>query len=130
MGEFGRTVGNPNGNAGRDHFFQQFAGFAGGGIVGGRTIGVTDSIGSGVVDPEWSQYRPSAAEDIGATIYSALGIDYTTKRFDDPFQRGFEYIPFASEGAWYPMLELFTRSVSGGSREPEGGRTGKRPITP
>jgi hypothetical protein len=36
-----------------------------------------------------------------------MGIDYTKKRYDDPFGRGFEYVPFAAEGAWYPVLELF-----------------------
>lgn len=122
MGEFGRTVGALNGNAGRDHFFQQFAGFAGGGVIGGRTIGITDSIARGVVEPEWSQNRASANEDIAATIYSALGIDYTTKRYDDPFQRGFEYVPFASEGAWYPILEMFTRELNNDKRDPETGR--------
>jgi hypothetical protein len=129
MGEFGRTVGNLNGNAGRDHFFQQFCGFAGGGVAGGRVIGVTDSIARGVIEPQWSQNRQSAAEDIGATIYSALGIDYTTKRYDDPFQRGFEYIPFASEGAWYPILELFGRSIeSNKPRQPETGRGSGRTL--
>ena len=28
-----------------------------------------------------------------------------------PFGRGFEYVPFANEGAWYPILELFSRSI-------------------
>lgn len=130
MGEFGRTVGAPNGNGGRDHFFQQFCGFAGGGISGGRTIGITDSIARNVVEPEWSQGRPSAAEDIAATIYSALGIDYTIKRYDDPFGRGFEYVPFASEGAWYPILEMFSRDIDNSKRIPETGRgTGGRPIS-
>jgi hypothetical protein len=118
MGEFGRTVRSRNGQPGlndqmgRDHFFQHFCMFAGGGTVGGRTIGVTSADGFSTLDPGWSQNRPIANEDIAATIYSALGIDYTTTRRDDPFQRGFEYVPFASQGAWYPVLELFTRSIS------------------
>ncbi|MGH9841432.1 MAG: DUF1501 domain-containing protein [Blastocatellia bacterium] len=118
MGEFGRTVrartGQPglNDNMGRDHFFQHFTMFAGGGIVGGRIVGATSADGFSILDPGWSQNRPIANEDIAATIYSALGIDYTTTRRDDPFQRGFEYVPFASQGAWYPVTELFTRSVN------------------
>ena len=32
-------------------------------------------------------------EDIEATIYSAVGIDWTTVRHDDPLGRGFEYVP-------------------------------------
>ena len=125
MGEFGRTVGALNASSGRDHFFQQFCTFAGGGIVGGRVVGTTDKEARNTVEPGWSQKRNVAAEDIAATIYSALGIDYTTTRYDDPFRRGFEYVPFASEGAWYPVLELFDRRQNerkGGGRS-TGGRT-------
>jgi len=107
MGEFGRTVGPLTNGQGRDHYFQHFAAFAGGGIKGGRVIGSTNSTGASVQEPGWSQNRPAANEDIAATVYSALGIDYTTTLHDDPFGRGFEYVPFASEGAWYPVLELF-----------------------
>ncbi len=43
-----------------------------------------------------------------ATIYSALGIDWTTVRRDDPFNRGFEYIPFAaSQDLYGPINELW-----------------------
>jgi len=106
-GEFGRTVGPLTNGQGRDHFFQHFAVFAGGGIRGGRAIGTTTDDGASVREPGWSQNRPVANEDLAATIYSALGIDYTTTRHDDPFGRGFDYVPFASQGAWYPVLELF-----------------------
>ncbi len=126
MGEFGRTVGPLTSGGGRDHFFQQFCLFAGGGIMGGRTVGITDSQARNVVEPEWSQGRASAAEDIAATIYSAAGIDYTTTRRDDPFQRGFDYVPFASEGAWYPILEVFGRELK--TREPLDRGPLNRPI--
>lgn len=116
MGEFGRTVrtgtGQPglNASAGRDHFFQQFVGFAGGGVSGGRAIGETTSDGFAVADPGWKYGRAVASEDVAATIYSALGIDYTKTYWDDPYQRGFELVPFASQGAWYPVMEVFQRS--------------------
>ena len=100
--------------------------FAGGGIMGGRTVGITDSQARNVVEPEWSQGRASAAEDIAATIYSAAGIDYTTTRRDDPFQRGFDYVPFASEGAWYPILEVFGRELK--TRDPLDRGPLNRPI--
>jgi uncharacterized protein (DUF1501 family) len=45
QGEFGRTVGNLNGNLGRDHFQQQAILVAGARIIGGRAIGVTDPLG-------------------------------------------------------------------------------------
>jgi len=111
MGEFGRTVGPLTNQDGRDHYFQHFAVFAGGGVTGGRIIGKTTADGGGVQEAQWSQNRPTQYEDVAATIYSALGINYLTIRRDDPFGRGFEYVPFANEGAWYPILELFSRSI-------------------
>jgi uncharacterized protein (DUF1501 family) len=109
MGEFGRTVGPLTNGQGRDHYFQHFALFAGGGVQGGRVVGSTTDTGGAVKEPGWSQNRTIANEDLAATVYSALGIDYTTTRHDDPLGRGFDYVPFASEGYWYPVLELFTR---------------------
>lgn len=114
MGEFGRTVTGPNGGGlnaqnGRDHYFQHFVVFAGGGVSGGAVLGKTTDDGGGVLDPGWSQHRAVVNEDIAATIYSALGIDYTKKLRDDPLQRGFEYVPFAAQGAWGPVLEVFGR---------------------
>ena len=115
MGEFGRTVGPVNNQDGRDHYFQHSAIFAGGGVTGGRIIGETTADGGAVKEPGWSQNRAASYEDVAATIYSALGIDYTTVRRDDPFGRGFEYVPFASEGYWAPINELFGRSIPGRS---------------
>ncbi|MDX2042822.1 MAG: DUF1501 domain-containing protein [Acidobacteriota bacterium] len=120
MGEFGRTVRTANnsstpglnGGAGRDHFFQHFVCFAGGGVSGGRAIGETTSDGFATVNPGWSEGRPIVNEDIAATIYSGLGIDYTKTLHDDPYQRGFEYVPFASQGAWKPVKEIFQRSAA------------------
>jgi hypothetical protein len=47
------------------------------------------------------------AEDVAATIYSALGIDYTTVRHDDPLGRGFEYVPSTNAWSAYPIRDLF-----------------------
>ena len=46
-------------------------------------------------------------EDIEATIYSALGINWTTVRNDDPLGRGFEYVPFAEDDIYGPVNELW-----------------------
>src|SRR5882724_1346335 len=108
QGEFGRTVGPLNSNGGRDHLQQQSALFAGAGIKGGRAVGATDSRGADTVDPGWYRNRYVRPEDIEATIYSALGIDWTTVRHDDPLKRGFEYVPFASDQDLYgPVNELW-----------------------
>jgi hypothetical protein len=106
-GEFGRTVGNITGGGGRDHYFVHSTLIGGGGVQGGRTLGVTSPDAAFVDDPGWSQERPVYAEDIAATIYSALGIDYTTVRHDDPLGRGFEYIPQNEGYLGTPIAELF-----------------------
>ncbi|MBK5260565.1 MAG: DUF1501 domain-containing protein [Thermoanaerobaculia bacterium] len=107
LGEFGRTVGPLSGNGGRDHFLRMSVAMAGGGVKGGRIIGTTDALGDRAVDYGWSAKRDIRPEDITATIYSALGIDYTIIRPDDPLGRGFEYVPFAKEGTYKPVSELF-----------------------
>ena len=69
LGEFGRTP-KINGNAGRDHWGPCFfALFAGAGVQGGQVIGRSDDTGA---YPVTAAYSP---EDIGATVYTALGID-------------------------------------------------------
>ncbi len=106
-GEFGRTVGPLTNQQGRDHYFVHSALFAGGGVRGGRVIGSTTADGRFVENPGWSEDRSVAAEDIAATIYSALGINYTTVRHDDPLGRGFEYVPSTMEWRAAPIRELF-----------------------
>lgn len=77
MGEFGRTpklggnLGTPTYSpAGRDHWTDCFFSlFAGAGVRGGQIIGASDRIGA---YPVTTPYHPA---DIGATIYSALGVD-------------------------------------------------------
>jgi uncharacterized protein (DUF1501 family) len=106
-GEFGRTVGNITSQNGRDHYFVHSALLAGGGVRGGRVIGSTTALGEAVENPGWSAERPVYAEDIAASIYSALGINYLTTRHDDPLGRGFEYIPTTGSYIGQPILELF-----------------------
>ncbi len=71
MGEFGRTpIINKDG--GRDHHPRVFSMvLAGGGIRGGTVVGESDSRG---MEPASDPVKP---EDIAATIYHCLGIDYT-----------------------------------------------------
>jgi hypothetical protein len=72
VGEFGRTpkiVGN-----GRDHWAPCFTGlFAGGGVLGGQVIGKSDKVGG---YPVTTPYSP---DDLGATVYSVLGVDPATE---------------------------------------------------
>lgn len=107
-GEFGRTVGKLTGAAGRDHLPQQFAFFAGAGVTGGKVIGATDPTGANTVDYGWSRQRIIKPEDIEATIYSAMGINWTTVRYDDPLGRGFYYVPNSDQDIYGPINELWT----------------------
>ncbi len=77
------------------------------GIKGGVALGSTDGQGSDTVDFGWSQQRYVYPEDIEATIYSALGINWTTTRYDDPFGRGFEYVPQTDPVQYFPVNELW-----------------------
>jgi uncharacterized protein DUF1501 len=105
--EFGRTVGPLNSQSGRDHYLRNTFVFAGGGVRGGRIIGQTNALGDQVTEYGWSANRDVRPEDVTCTIYSALGIDYTTLRTDDPLGRGFEYVPFAKDGVYRVVAELF-----------------------
>ena len=74
VGEFGRTptISPLAGQSvpGRHHWAHAYtAVFAGGGVGGGQVIGATDETGAYPVTIPW---HPS---DMGATIYTALGID-------------------------------------------------------
>ncbi|MCZ6680402.1 MAG: DUF1501 domain-containing protein [Candidatus Poribacteria bacterium] len=70
MGEFGRTP-TVNRDAGRDHHSRVFSlMLAGGGVQGGQVVGASDPRG---MEPAQTPVRP---EDLSATIYHCLGIDY------------------------------------------------------
>ena len=69
IGDFGRTP-KLNFSGGRDHWPRAFSvALAGAGIRGGAIIGATDAHAA---EPT---HRPVSVEDLGATIYHALGIN-------------------------------------------------------
>jgi hypothetical protein len=86
LGEFGRTpkvgIEKAGQTAGRDHWAPCFFGlFAGAGVRGGQVIGKSDKIGAYPVT------HPYTPDDVGATVYSVLGIDPATEvrdRLDRP----------------------------------------------
>lgn len=70
IGDFGRTP-KINFSGGRDHWPGAFSvALAGAGIQGGAVIGETDGHASEPIR------RPVSIEDLGATVYEALEIDY------------------------------------------------------
>jgi hypothetical protein len=97
MGEFGRTPGDLNPNKGRDHYrFASTSVFSGGGVKGGRVLGATDDKGAKVISPGWRRKRSIYTEDVVATIYSALGIDWSKRITNTPSGRAFDYIEVTS----------------------------------
>jgi uncharacterized protein (DUF1501 family) len=72
LGEFGRTP-KIQGN-GRDHWAPCFFGlFAGAGVQGGQIIGKSDKTGAYPVT------TPFAPDDVGATVYHVLGVDFASE---------------------------------------------------
>jgi hypothetical protein len=70
-GEFGRTP-KINGKAGRDHWPTCYTTIlAGGGVKRGIILGASDPLG------EFPKERPIGIQDVYATMYHLLGIDYT-----------------------------------------------------
>jgi hypothetical protein len=96
MGEFGRTpqVLNPTENPGRQHWPACWSAIlAGAGIRGGAVYGSTDRHAAYVKD------APVRVQDLGATIYHALGVSPSVRLGRDGFTR-----PITTGE---PILELF-----------------------
>lgn len=95
-GEFGRTprINQPGGTPGRQHWPSCYSAIlAGGGIRGGAVYGASDKTASYVKD------LPVRPQDIGATIYHALGVPLDLRLGKDGFTR-----PISSG---QPILRLF-----------------------
>ncbi|MBM3727960.1 MAG: DUF1501 domain-containing protein [Acidobacteria bacterium] len=107
MGEFGRTPGPLTDIQGRDHWPNVRCGlFLGGGVKGGKVIGATDDQGAKITKFEWHKNRPIYPEDVTATIYSALGIDWTKKLGGAPSGREFIYVEDMSPTGFIGSTEI------------------------
>lgn len=100
MSEFGRTPGALNNMAGRDHFNRVFpALFAGAGVEPGLILGKTDSEGAQCLDTGWDRKEQARIENVAATMFSALGIDWTKQIRDTPSGRTYAYVdPLGAPG--------------------------------
>jgi Protein of unknown function (DUF1501) len=75
-GEFGRTPVRQQGGRGRDHNATGFTMWmAGGGVMGGTTVGATDEIGMNAISDR------AHVNDIHATILHMMGLDHTRLTF-------------------------------------------------
>lgn len=91
--EFGRVPGALNYVDGRHHYNQTYIGlFAGGGVQGGEIIGRTDAAGELAVENGWKYGMQPKTENIVASVYSALGIDWTKEITNTPSRRVYRYV--------------------------------------
>ena len=99
MGEFGRTP-HINAALGRDHYPDCWSLLlAGGGIRGGQVVGSSDSRGAYVAD------RLVTMGDLFATLYKALGIDWT-KTYVNPSGRPLYIANSIDDKLGQPLEEL------------------------
>ena len=100
MGEFGRTPGPLNFQGGRDHHKHVFpAMFAGAGVKGGTVLGASDADGAHCVDSGWNRKAQPRIENVVATIYSALGIDWSKEVRNTPSGRAYTFVdPLGANG--------------------------------
>lgn len=92
--EFGRVPGPLNGIAGRHHHNLAYhALFAGAGVKGRRILGKTDASGEKVIDSGWRHRKmQTKTENLYATIYSSLGIDWKKEITNTPSKRAYRYV--------------------------------------
>jgi hypothetical protein len=89
-GEFGRTprISYANGRPGRDHWPQAMSVLlSGGGLRVGQVVGSTNDKG------EHPRDRRLSPNDLWATVFKHLGIDYTGTTFPDPSGRPMPILP-------------------------------------
>ena len=98
-GEFGRSP-EINPKRGRDHWPECWSlVVGGGGIRGGQIVGASDAQGAYVAD------RPVSIGDLYATVYKALGIDWT-KTYMSPIGRPVYIANGFQDTAGMPLKEL------------------------
>ncbi len=91
--EFGRVPGALNLVHGRHHYNEVYIGlFAGGGIQGGRIIGRTDAAGEHALETGWKYSMQPKTENIVASVYSALGIDWRKQFTNTPSKRVYRLV--------------------------------------
>ncbi|MDQ6705381.1 MAG: DUF1501 domain-containing protein [Acidobacteriota bacterium] len=107
MAEFGRTPGPLNFMAGRDHHKHCFpAMFAGAGVKGGTVLGASDSQGWKCVETGWTHKVQPRIENVVATMYSALGIDWSKEVHNTPSGRTYTYVDPLGANGYIPTDEL------------------------
>jgi hypothetical protein len=93
--------------AGRDHYNKCFpALFAGAGIKPGEILGRTDSDGAKCVETGWHRKEQPRIENVVATMYSALGIDWSKEIRNTPSGRAYPYVDSLGPNGWIPTDDI------------------------
>lgn len=109
LGEFGRTPGQLNNMAGRDHYNKTYpALFAGAGVKGGTVLGRTDAEGQKCLETGWNHKEQPRTENVVATMYSALGIDWTKEIRNTPSGRAYVYVDPLGPNGYIPTDDIPT----------------------
>jgi hypothetical protein len=109
LGEFGRTPGALNNMAGRDHYNKCYpALFAGAGVKANTVLGRTDSEGRKCVETGWNHKEQPRTENMVATMYSALGIDWSKEIRNTPSGRAYVYVDPLGPNGYIPTDEIST----------------------
>jgi len=107
MSEFGRTPGALNNMAGRDHYNPCFpALFAGAGVKAGKILGKTDREGEKTLDTGWHHKVSPRIENVVATMFSALGIDWTKEIKNTPSGRAYPFVDPLGPHGYIPTDEI------------------------
>ncbi|MFN7921685.1 MAG: DUF1501 domain-containing protein [Bryobacteraceae bacterium] len=107
MSEFGRTPGPLNFILGRDHHKYVFpAMFAGAGVKGGTVLGSSDAEGRKPADTGWNHKEQPRIENVIATIYSALGIDWSKEVRGLPSGRSYFYVDKLGANGFIPTDDI------------------------
>jgi uncharacterized protein DUF1501 len=109
LGEFGRTPGALNNMAGRDHYNRCYPClFAGAGVKPGRVLGRTDGGGQKCIETGWNHKEQPRTENVAATMYSALGIDWSKEIRNTPSGRAYVYVDPLGPNGYIPTDEIAT----------------------
>ncbi|MBI3472182.1 MAG: DUF1501 domain-containing protein [Candidatus Solibacter usitatus] len=107
MSEFGRTPGALNNMAGRDHYNRCYPVlFAGAGVKGGRILARTDKDGAKCLDTGWNHKEQPRMENVAATMFSALGIDWSKEIKNTPSGRAYTYVDPLGPSGYIPTDEI------------------------
>ena len=71
---------------------------AGGGVKGGRIIGKTDEFGAECIDTGWKHPEQPEMNNLVATMYSALGVEWRKIISNTPSGRAYKYTQTAPVG--------------------------------